>query len=337
MSLSLPTQSEPFAGKHAFVPAIVIVALVAAVWSLAALAPLGFSIAIVFLFAGPHNWLEARYMLQRMPARWGQLWRYFAIGIGGTVLLTSGLALISVASRMGSLDGSGFLTVLAFWNTLLIAWVVALATLRKGQNPKRDWPWLVPLGFLAISAAWIIPILCSLALVYLHPLLSLWFLDRELARTKSSWLGAYRFLLCCLPIAIAAMWLVLARTPNLPGDDALAAAIASHAGGGILHSVSTHLLVSTHAFLEMLHYGVWIVAIPSISLRRWPWEIDNVPLARRGVAWRRAVLGIVVVGAVVMVVLWGAFLADYAITRDIYFTVATLHVLAEVPFLLRLL
>jgi hypothetical protein len=35
--------------------------------------------------------------------------------------------------------------------------------------------------------------------------------------------------------------------------------------------------------------------------------------------------------------LWGAFLADYPLTRDVYFTVATLHVLAEVPFLLRLL
>jgi len=42
-------------------------------------------------------------------------------------------------------------------------------------------------------------------------------------------------------------------------------------------------------------------------------------------------------GAVAMIVLWGAFLADYSTTRDIYFTVAMLHVLAEIPFLLRLL
>jgi hypothetical protein len=38
-----------------------------------------------------------------------------------------------------------------------------------------------------------------------------------------------------------------------------------------------------------------------------------------------------------MLVLWGGFVADYPLTRDIYFTVAMLHVLAEVPFLLRLL
>ena len=33
--------------------------------------------------------------------------------------------------------------------------------------------------------------------------------------------------------------------------------------------------------------------------------------------------------------LWAFFLADYPLTRDVYFTVALLHVLAEVPFLLR--
>ena len=38
-------------------------------------------------------------MLQRMPARWGALWRYFAIGIGGTVLLTSGLAALSLGMQ----------------------------------------------------------------------------------------------------------------------------------------------------------------------------------------------------------------------------------------------
>ena len=34
---------------------------------------------------------------------------------------------------------------------------------------------------------------------------------------------------------------------------------------------------------------------------------------------------------------WACFLADYPLTRDVYFTVAILHVLAEFPFLLRTL
>jgi hypothetical protein len=35
--------------------------------------------------------------------------------------------------------------------------------------------------------------------------------------------------------------------------------------------------------------------------------------------------------------LWLCFLADYPTTRDVYFTFAMAHVLAEVPFLLRTL
>jgi hypothetical protein len=41
------------------------------------------------------------------------------------------------------------------------------------------------------------------------------------------------------------------------------------------------------------------------------------------------------VGAVTVLALWGGFVADYPLTRDLYFTVAIAHVLAEAPFLLR--
>jgi hypothetical protein len=41
--------------------------------------------------------------------------------------------------------------------------------------------------------------------------------------------------------------------------------------------------------------------------------------------------------ALVVGVLWFGFSLDYATTRDVYFTVAIAHVLAEAPFLLRML
>ena len=44
-----------------------------------------------------------------------------------------------------------------------------------------------------------------------------------------------------------------------------------------------------------------------------------------------------VCAALVMLALWVGFAADYATTRDIYFTFAMAHVLAEAPFLIRLL
>ncbi len=58
--------------------------------------------------------------------------------------------------------------------------------------------------------------------------------------------------------------------------------------------------------------------------------------ARRGAAGHRGVAGFLLFGAFVVVVLWICFSVEYATTREIYFTVAMLHVLAEVPFLLRM-
>src|SRR6188472_1087414 len=50
--------------------------------------PLGVSIVTVFLFAGPHNWMEARYLMSRMPPRWGALRPFFLTGILGVISLT---------------------------------------------------------------------------------------------------------------------------------------------------------------------------------------------------------------------------------------------------------
>jgi hypothetical protein len=95
--------------------------------------------------------------------------------------------------------------------------------------------------------------------------------------------------------------------------------------------------VATHTFLEMLHYGVWLVAIPLVGIRTLPWRLETVPMARRSALWKWIFIGVLLCGSAVMLILWGGFIADYLTTRDVYFTVALLHVLAEVPFLLRAL
>jgi hypothetical protein len=101
--------------------------------------------------------------------------------------------------------------------------------------------------------------------------------------------------------------------------------------------VSSHLLVSLHTFLEMLYYGAWLIAVPWAARHSALWDVADAPLARRSAAWTRGLGTLVFCGLGLVAILWLGFLADYPVTRDIYFTAATARVLAEVPFLLRAL
>ncbi len=309
------------------IPAVVVACAV-----LAAVAPIGVSIIVVFLFAGPHNWMEARYFLKRMPARWGALAPYFSLALIGSVLLAGMFAAMPWLSGNDSEIG---LMLSAVWNSLLTVWIVWLAILRSRQNPRRDWPFLIPMGLALIGVNWLSPLAWSLALVYLHPVLALVFLDRELQRQPPVWKKSFRIGLLLIPTCLLFMAARLIRSPDIRGLDLLTWQISNQAGAGVLSNVSTHFLVSGHVFLELLHYLVWILLIPILSGRSFSWRMQHVPLARRSPNWRRMIMIIVTAGAVVMLLLWASFLVDYAWTRNVYFTVAILHVLMEIPFLLR--
>ncbi len=326
------TAAPPAVGFTAAALAVAVAAAVLAGWT-----PLRFSIVTVFLFAGPHNWLEFRYFLTRMPARWGRLRGFFLLAFAGMIGLPAAFAGLYVWNEYGEPDYDVSLYSYAGLNSLLVLWIAALVHLRSRQNPRREWGWIWPAAFGLIAVAWLVPPQWGLSLVYLHPLMAFWLLDRELRRSRPEWRPAYHACLACLPLFLAALWWKLADAPPLPGDDQLTLAITRHAGAETLPGISSHLLVATHTFLEMLHYGVWVVAIPLIGLRLAPWRLHTVPLARRSPAWRRGVVWFLALGLAVVVVLWGCFLGDYVTTRNVYFTVAMVHVLAEVPFLLRAL
>jgi SSS family solute:Na+ symporter len=68
------------------------------------------------------------------------------------------------------------------------------------------------------------------------------------------------------------MFWKLGQTPALPDDNGLFWRITQHAGAQLLPNVSSHVLVATHVFLEMLHYGVWLVALA------WNTEWTSSPL-----------------------------------------------------------
>ena len=307
--------------------------------TLASWLPLQFSTITVFLFAGPHNWFELRYFLMRLPVRFGRSRNFFLVAFAGIGFLTLTYLSLPALYYTNYWSGANWPTALALWNTLLLLWIAGLVWLRGRQRARRDWRdwfWAWPAAFALSGLNWLAPELFSLAIVYLHPLVALWFLDRHLRRTRPEWLPAYHRCLLLLPLLVVGLCWQFARAPSLADDNGLAWRITQHAGASLLSGVSSHLLVSVHVFLEMLHYGVWLVALPLIGARGSIWDLKTIPMARHPRGVPKLIAAALIVSLSLVLLLWFGFSIDYAATRDIYFAVAIAHVLAEAPFLLRM-
>jgi hypothetical protein len=311
---------------HAFVVTLGVCVLGAAL--LATWLPLQVSIITVFLFAGPHNWFEFRYFLMRLPVRFGKSRNFFVTAFAGIAILTTTYVSLPFVYQNVSWSNETWLVVLATWNTLLLAWLAVLIHLRAKQKRGVDWFWATPALLFVAALNWLGPEFFSLAIVYAHPLVALWFLDRQLKRTRPAWVNAYRRCLSALPIIVGAMIWYLSQTSPLTDDNGLFWRITQHSGAQLLPQVSSHLLVSVHLFLEMLHYGVWIIALPLVGTGFWRFKTSQKRLPRAA---------LLAIGLVGVVILWVGFVADYTNTRDLYFTIAIAHVLAEAPFLLKTL
>ncbi len=301
--------------------------------------PLQVSIVTLFLFAGPHNWFELRYFLMRLPVRFGRSRNFFVTAFAGLGVLTLTYVSLPFIYNAALWSEEAWSIVIASWNTALLFWLALLVWLRSRQKRDANWTWTIPVALVLCSLNWLGPDLFSLALVYIHPLIALWFLDRHLRRTRPAWSRAYRRCLWLLPLVLVVMIWQLSRTSPLADNNGLFWRITQHSGAEVLPQISSHMLVSVHLFLEMLHYGVWIVALPligSLATRRF-WDVKTVPIARHPRGFPRLAVGLLVFAVAAVVVLWFGFSVDYATTRDVYFTIAIAHVLAEAPFLLRML
>ncbi len=299
--------------------------------------PLAASIVTIFLFAGIHNLMEFRYFIARMPLRWGRSRLYYSVGIGGVVGLAAVYLTLYFASGNWLWGSEGWLMFTASWNTAFVLWLAALFYLRGKQRPRSDWSWAFPAALALAALAWLIPQYWSLALVYIHPFIAMWFLERQLRRTKPEWLRAYHFSLAAIPFFLIVIWLAFASEPNLSEETNLFWRIAQHAGSGILPGISSHVLVATHVFLESIHYFVWILLIPLIDRRAIPWRFNEIPLFSRNGGFPRMVIAATAVTIVIALGLWAGFTIDYTTTRDVYFAFAIAHVLAEFPFLIKML
>jgi hypothetical protein len=305
--------------------------------TLAMCAPIAFSIATVFLFAGPHNWVEARYFLSRLPTRFGKFKQFFVWSFGGLaalMVLYTTLTYLLHARLVVGVTGS---IMQGIWNSMFVLWVVRLIVISGAWKQGRDWGLALPLGLVAVAFAWYSPSWFGMSLIYLHPLIGFWILDRELSRSRPEWRQAYHLCLLSIPFFLLTICWSLHDSASIPIADNLTLQITKHAGSSIIAGASSYMLVAIHTFLEMIHYGVWLIAIPFVSAGWRNWQPNSIPITHRSLHWKKLVPGILAASSLSVVILWVCFALNYSVTRDVYFTLAMAHVLAEVPFLLKTL
>jgi hypothetical protein len=299
--------------------------------------PLSASIITIFLFAGVHNAFEFRYFAARMPLRWGKSRKFYSVGIGGVLILTSAYLLIYFGSGNWLWSAENWQIAVSVWNTGFVLWLGLLFFLRGRQKPQADWSWAFPAAFLLAALAWLVPSYWSLSLVYLHPFIALWFLERQIRRTRQEWLKSYHLCLAAIPFFVIVLYFAFSNAPDLSNETNLFWRITEHSGSGILPSISSHFLVAAHVFLETIHYAVWILLIPLVDKRAIPWRIREIPLVANPQGFPKVVCGVLAISLLLVCALWFGFSVDYAATRDLYFAFAMAHVLAEFPFLVKML
>ncbi|HSB26636.1 MAG TPA: hypothetical protein VLE19_02225 [Pyrinomonadaceae bacterium] len=331
--------------KRAFVVTLLVCTLACA--ALASWIPLQVSIVTVFVFAGPHNWFELRYFLMRLPVRFGKSRKFFLTAFAGLGLLTVAYVSLPLIYQTTGWSYETGLIAVGIWNTLLLGWLSTLVWLRGRQKLHSDWSWFFPIALALCAFNWLTPELFSLSLVYLHPLVALWFLDKHLQRNRPHWLTAYRRCLALVPVIIGLIIWQLWGSRSLVESNGLFWRITQHSGADLFPQISSHLLVSVHLFLELLHYGVWLFALPlwgplTNGRRRTNpfahlWQTKSIPVARHPRGFPKLIAFMLTITLAFVLLLWLGFSVNYATTRDIYFTLAIAHVIAEAPFLLKML
>lgn len=272
----------------------------------------------VAFFAGPHNFFEAKYLLGRLPGRAGKLKSYFVVSAIGVGLLGLTSLVLPFLSSV---------TAERCWNTALILWVAGLAVLRRAEHPRREWLWVEPLALFLAGTMWAYPFGFTMVLVLGHPLLALFILGRELHAFRRPERRFYPQVLAAVALGLGVVvsglyvrgWLGPSTVTSffvLPTD--------------------TPLFLATHTYLELIHYAVWIGALPLLASATKRNKLSLYPVLRKSAQRLAAARIVLVLGLLVAGLLWWGFSHDFETTRDLYFRLAIFHVLIEFPFLLRL-
>lgn len=303
-------------GSSTTVPAALILAL-AGLGALVAWQPLLWTTLAVGFLAGPHNLMEARYLLGRLPRRAGKL-RFF-MGLSALGVLSIGCLSLYLAYTDNPYS-------LRIWATLLLLWVGSLLLLRSREHPRRNWPWVEPVVFLLCGWIWLSPVSFALSLVLFHPLMAILVLGRELHFYRRPERAYYRPFLGAVAGGLVVLLLTLGLHPS-PAPSAFNNLVVIHG--------PTLPFLAVHTYLEIVHYAIWILLLPALAASTRRGRLEVYPVLRnapRRLWAARAFLG---AGLLVSALLWWGFAVDFEFTRDLYFQVAIFHVLVEFPFLIR--
>lgn len=310
---------SPQPGYRSAFPGLLALLGLTALGSLIACYPVLLATLSVAFLAGPHNFMEARYMLGRLPGRAGRLRGYFWLSAIGVLLLGfSSLALPFL--------GGG--TTIRVWNALLIAWVTALVGLRRREHPRREWPWLEPAALILTGLMWAHPGAFTLGLVLGHPLLALVILGRELHAFRRPERRFYPQVLAAVPVGLAVLVAGLVARGYTGTDEIRSFFVASP---------GSPLFLAAHTYLELIHYAVWIGVLPLLAQVTHRTELRLFPALKKSARRLQAAKLLLLLGAAIACLLWWGFSMNFDLTRDLYFRVAIFHVLVEFPFLVRLL
>jgi hypothetical protein len=333
------TDSSSFASlrDRAVVFFLALFMLIVASACLAGYAPIAFTIITVCVFGAPHNFSEFRYFLSKLPSRLATLKTFFITAFSGTVILFMLELALMFLGKTHSIERNYRTAGWAIWNELVLVWLVVLAHFRYRFDKSKSLEFIrlaVPAFSMATVANLISPALFTYGLTYLHPMLSLWIFERELRRSNKSLLPTYHKSLFLVPLALTGLTIALWNSPTDSAFGFTLNSFVDTAGNtATTNQVPVKLLLAIFAFLQMVHYGIWCFGIPILSDGWKKWRLDKIAVLRDRAKLRAPLFVLSLTAVLIVVAFWLNFVMNYEITNEVYLTLATLHVLAEIPFM----
>lgn len=220
------------------------------------------------------------------------------------------------------------------WNQCLIVWVLALCYFRYQRRISKPIAVFASVHAILLTIANLLsPPIFTGTMLFLHPLVGLWILEREIRRTRKTWLNSYHWCLLSIPIAVLGLFLFLNGVPPDTENSQTLTRLSGNPGNMLFADASPAMMLSIYAFLQMVHYAIWVVAMPIVSQSWKRWRLDFMPALRNRAKLQAMVrIGFAMSGLAV-ICLWIGFKLDYTATLDFYVLLSTLHVLSEVPFM----